>query len=57
MLFYTKSQVDQIATIVGNEIKNNKVSTATSIDSWIAVLDEELGKPEGSSEDPVVPTY
>lgn len=56
MLFYTKSQVDQIATIVGNEIKNNKVSTATSIDSWIAVLDEELGKPEGSSEDPVVPT-
>lgn len=50
--FYTKDQIDQIATVVGNEIKQTKASAptpATSYNSFILALDKAIAD---GTEDP-----
>lgn len=40
--FYTKDQVDEIATIVGTELRNNKMTTSDSTQSFIEALDSAI---------------
>ena len=40
--YYTKEQIDSIATIIGTQIKGNKIIPASSINSWTLALNRAM---------------
>lgn len=44
-LFYTKDQVDNMATLIGTQIKNNRVTSATDNIEWKSFFENSLRDP------------